>query len=113
MFLHIMIFESLSDNFKRGIGMRKSFLSFVIVLSFLAVAVASASDKGESLTAGKCSTCHKTAKFCKFLGVKNAAWWGKVVDGMIKKGAKINGDEKKIIVDYLAMQPKGSKPVCN
>jgi hypothetical protein len=93
--------------------MRKRLFSFILALSVLSVAALFAADKGESLTMSKCSTCHKTEKFCKHLGTKDAAGWAKVVDGMVKKGAKISADEKKIIAGYLAKLPKGAKPVCN
>lgn len=93
--------------------MKKGFMSFVLVLTVLSFAALFAADKGESLTVSKCGTCHKTDKFCKHLGTKDAAGWAKVVDGMVKKGAKINDTEKKVIADYLAKLAKGAKPVCN
>ena len=92
--------------------MRKSFLSFVMAFIIISAVALFAADKGESLTVSKCSSCHKTEKFCKHLGTKDAAGWTKVIEGMIKKGAKINNDEKKVIADYLSKLAKGAKPVC-
>lgn len=93
--------------------MRNKYLYFSFVLTLLSAVSLYTADKAESLTMNKCGSCHKTGKFCKHLGTKDAAGWAKVVDGMVKKGAKINDDEKKTITGYLSKLSKGAKPVCN
>jgi len=110
--LHIIISGETSDISKGG-HMRKSFLSFIVALVVLLVGSLYSAGKGESLTVSKCGTCHKTGKFCSHLGTKDTAAWAKVIDRMVKKGAKVDNDEKKIIADYLSKLAKGSKPVCN
>jgi len=48
----------------------------------------------------QCSACHSTAKIDK-KGKFNAKRWKKTIERMIKKGAKINSEQKKIIIDYF------------
>jgi mono/diheme cytochrome c family protein len=78
----------------------------------VAGAVIAAAETAEQLTLNKCGSCHGVDKFCKHLGKKDAASWTKTVDAMIKKGAKINDQEKKTIAEYLAGLKAGAKPIC-
>jgi len=89
----------------------KMYNAFAIL--FIGVVVSLfAADTGESLALNKCGACHKAEKLCKHIGTKDAAAWSKTTDYMIKKGAKITENEKKIIADYLAGLKKGDKPFC-
>lgn len=87
-----------------------------IFLTFAALsmtgAILFAAGNTEQLVLDKCGSCHKVGKFCKHLGKKDAAQWTKVVENMIKKGAKINDEEKKTIATYLAGLKAGAKPIC-
>jgi hypothetical protein len=80
----------------------------------LAVAgsVIMAAETAVQLTLNKCGLCHSVDKSCKHLGKKDTTAWTTVVEGMIKKGAKIDDQEKKIISTYLAGLKTGAKPIC-
>ena len=87
-----------------------------IIILFIMVSLAGgallAAGAGEQLVMGKCGTCHMVEKLCTHLGKHDAAGWAMIVDGMVKKGAKINGGEKQGIAAYLAGLKGGEKPIC-
>lgn len=87
-----------------------------IISLFVMVSLAGASllaaGTGERLVMGKCGTCHEAQKLCTHLGKHDAAGWAVIVDGMIKKGAKISDEEKQSIAAYLAGLKGGEKPIC-
>ena len=86
---------------------------FTIIVSLaMAGSLIAAVENAEQLTLNKCGACHKVEKFCKHLGKKDAAAWTKTVEAMIKKGAKINDQEKQTIATYLAGLKAGAKPIC-
>lgn len=60
---------------------------------------ASALD-GKTLLETRCTACHSLARVASAKG--DAAQWQQVVDLMIQKGAQLNADEEKVLVEYLA-----------
>ena len=54
---------------------------------------------GKALVEGRCGTCHGVAR------VNTANFsregWGATIDQMIALGAKVNDEQKEMIVDYL------------
>lgn len=91
--------------------MRNKICPAFIAISF-AGALLFAADSAEQLVIKKCSPCHTLDNLCKHLGTDDSAAWTRIVDSMIKKGALVNGDEKKMISEYLAGLKAGSKPYC-
>jgi len=69
-------------------------------------------DDKSGLVTGKCDTCHSIDKICKNIGKKDSSAWEKTIDRMIKKGAKVSGDEKKEILAYLPGLEPGTNPIC-
>jgi len=49
----------------------------------------------------QCSACHSTAKIDKKKASLMLSDGKKTIERMIKKGAKINSEQKKIIIDYF------------
>lgn len=82
--------------------MQKTMITAVAVsmaLSGISFAAAKA-PAGEELLEKRCSVCHPSARS---KGVKKTAEeWESTVTRMIRKGAKLSGDEKKALVDYLS-----------
>ncbi len=72
---------------------------------------ASAQDPGNTVAAA-CSACHNTKRVCAHRGVKDKAAWDATVTRMIDKGAKVDAKAKGAVVDWLAVQKPGAKPVC-
>lgn len=73
-------------------------LLLTFVFSGISFAAAPVED-GSALLEKRCSVCHpadrpKAAK-------KTVEQWDVTVTRMIVKGAKLNADEKKVLVDYL------------
>jgi cytochrome c5 len=59
-----------------------------------------ASMDGKTLMEERCTACHSLEKAQS--GERDLAGWQAVVDDMIKKGAKLNQDEAKVVAEYLA-----------
>nr|WP_284694498.1 hypothetical protein [Geomonas sp. Red32] len=57
-------------------------------------------SNGQSLLESRCAVCHPSSK-AKVLKRTPAQWDG-IVSNMMKKGAKLNAEEKKTLVKYLA-----------
>lgn len=55
---------------------------------------------GKTLLETRCTACHSLARVASAKG--DAAQWQQVVDLMIQKGAQLNADEEKVLVEYLA-----------
>ena len=73
----------------------------IIIFSVLLLAAGCAaniaySSKGEELYYNKCGGCHRLHAKTEFTGEK----WKSVVEGMSKK-AKLDEDEKRMLIDYL------------
>ncbi|MBG3876797.1 hypothetical protein FVW20_07100 [Desulfovibrio oxamicus] len=59
-----------------------------------------------------CTKCHNTQRICANLGAKDKAAWNTTVTRMMGKGAQVGEAEKPAVVDWLAAQQPGAKPVC-
>jgi cytochrome c5 len=59
-----------------------------------------------------CTKCHNTQRICANLGAKDKAAWNTTVTRMMGKGAQVSEAEKPAVVDWLAAQQPGAKPVC-
>lgn len=70
-----------------------------------------AQDPAQTVTAA-CSKCHNTKRVCAGFGAKDKAAWDATVTRMISKGAAVSAAEKPVVVDWLAAQQAGAKPVC-
>ncbi|MEA5077253.1 MAG: hypothetical protein VB013_01665 [Anaerolineaceae bacterium] len=55
---------------------------------------------GKNLLEARCVSCHTLARVASAKG--DAAQWQQVVDLMVQKGAQLNADEEKVLVEYLA-----------
>lgn len=55
---------------------------------------------GKTLLETRCIACHSLARVASAKG--DAAQWQKVIDQMVQKGAQLNADEEKVLVEYLA-----------
>ena len=55
---------------------------------------------GKTLLDSRCTSCHTLAQVANQTG--SASQWQRVVDEMIQKGAVLNSDEEKVLVQYLA-----------
>jgi cytochrome c5 len=63
-------------------------------------AVAGVFSNGPNLLESRCAVCHPSSKV-KVLK-RSAGQWDAIVSGMMQRGAKLSGEEKKTLVDYLA-----------
>lgn len=70
-----------------------------------------AQDASQTVTAA-CSKCHNTKRVCAGFGAKDKAAWDATVTRMIGKGAAVSPAEKPVVVEWLAAQQSGAKPVC-
>jgi hypothetical protein len=62
-----------------------------------------------------CTQCHDTQRICKRLGAMDRTGWQSIVERMIiKRGVRMaTPEEKNKVINWLASQPKGAKPLCN
>lgn len=80
---------------------------------FAVFAAASAIAQGPAGTVmSACTKCHNTQRICANLGAKDKAAWNTTVTRMMGKGAQVSEAEKPAVVDWLAAQQPGAKPVC-
>ena len=84
-----------------------------IMLSSQAMATARASSPSR-MVMRYCTKCHDTQRICKRLGVTDRTAWRSTVERMIiKRGIRMaTPAEKDRVIDWLASQPKGAKPLC-
>jgi len=71
-----------------------------LCLAMAGTAAAGMFTTGPSLLESRCAVCHPSSKV-KVLK-RSPGQWDAIVAGMVRKGAKLSGDEKKVLVDYLA-----------
>ena len=60
----------------------------------------SSTADGKTLLESRCTSCHTLAQVANKTG--SASQWQMVVDDMIQRGAVLNSDEEKVLVQYLA-----------
>lgn len=63
---------------------------------------------GKDVTVKACGTCHETRKAASIRLTREG--WAAVIDGMIKRGAKVSDDEFPVILDYLSTHFLGEAP---
>ena len=76
-----------------------SVLISVVVLVVFSAGFAFAQSPAKDLVDDACSKCHNTKRI--YSANKNLAEWGITLDRMIKKGAKINPEERDTVLKYL------------
>ena len=80
-------------------------LTAIIVMSTLQTSRVLAQDKGAALLEERCSGCHP--KSLAESKRKTPKQWQATVSRMIHRGARLNDEENKVLVDYLS---EGYKP---
>jgi competence protein ComEA len=63
---------------------------------------------GKDVTVKGCGTCHETRRAASVRLTREG--WAAVIDGMMKRGAKVSDDEFSIILDYLSTHYLGEAP---
>ncbi|GFO67392.1 hypothetical protein GMLC_09710 [Geomonas limicola] len=86
--------------------MIKTTVTILAVTLSAATASAGMFSNGPTLLEAKCAVCHPSSKV-KVLK-RTPAQWDAIVTNMMKRGAKLNPEEKKSLVDYLAQTYKPS-----
>jgi hypothetical protein len=76
-----------------------SVLISVVVLVVFFAGFAFAQPPAKAIVDDACSKCHNTKRI--YSANKNLAEWGITLDRMIKKGAKINPEERDTVLKYL------------
>lgn len=56
---------------------------------------------GKDLVGRKCSVCHSLGRVEEHQGKKDGAWWVTTVERMISKGAKLDKQQKRSVVQFL------------
>lgn len=92
---------------------RTRLAAFVAILAFTASlsGLALAQDASQTVMT-TCTKCHNPKRICAALGVKDKAAWDVTVAKMVKHGAKLAENDKPAVVEWLAAQKAGAKPVC-
>jgi len=75
-----------------------AFLALGAFLASLALAAESVADTVKS----KCASCHNLVRVCAGIGKHDAAAWQKIVQSMVRKGAKLSGEEPAEVSKFLA-----------
>jgi hypothetical protein len=65
----------------------------------------SSNTEGQNLLETRCTVCHDTKRIKSERKTKDN--WGVTVDSMIKRGAKLNTEERQKVIDYLVETQKG------
>jgi mono/diheme cytochrome c family protein len=78
----------------------------------LAAAPARAAQDGPGLFQARCTACHGPEPACAKLGRLDRGGWDWTVNEMHRGGARLDVDEKRALVDWLAALAPGSPPVC-
>ncbi|GFO55420.1 hypothetical protein GMSM_24270 [Geomonas sp. Red276] len=74
--------------------------TFALSLMVSGAALGGVFSNGQTLLESRCAVCHPSSK-AKVLK-RTSAQWDAIVSNMMKKGAKLNAEEKKTLVKYLA-----------
>ncbi|GFO58669.1 hypothetical protein GMST_09940 [Geomonas silvestris] len=80
--------------------MIKTTIAILAVTFSAATSHAAMFSNGATLLEAKCAVCHPSSKV-KVLK-RSPEQWDAIVTSMMKRGAKLNPEEKKVLVDYLA-----------
>ena len=63
---------------------------------------------GKEVTVKTCGTCHEARRAASVRLTREG--WSAVIDGMIKRGAKVSAEEFPIVLDYLSTHFLGEAP---
>jgi competence protein ComEA len=63
---------------------------------------------GKDVTVKACGTCHETRRAASVRLTRDG--WAAVIDGMMKRGAKVSAEEFPVILDYLSTHFLGQAP---
>ena len=66
----------------------------------------------ELLLVEKCSDCHYLTRVCQKLGKKSKGDWRRSIKRMVRKGAVLSKDEKKLLVGCLHKEEEGAIQAC-
>lgn len=62
-----------------------------------------AAETCTSLLQGRCESCHYLTRVCEKVAEKKGKWsWKRTVKNMVKQGAKLNDEERDLMVDCLS-----------
>jgi hypothetical protein len=75
-------------------------LALALGVALAGVVGAAMFTNGATLLEARCALCHPSSKV-KVLK-RTPGQWDAIVTGMVKKGAKLNSEEKQTLVEYLA-----------
>lgn len=64
--------------------------------------------EGKDVTVKACGTCHEARRAASVRLTRDG--WAAVIDGMMKRGAKVSSDEFPVILDYLSTHFLGQAP---
>jgi competence protein ComEA len=64
---------------------------------------------GKDVTVRACGTCHETRRAASVRLTREG--WAAVIDGMMKRGAKVSNEEFPVILDYLSTHFLGQAPL--
>jgi competence protein ComEA len=64
---------------------------------------------GKDVTVKACGTCHETRRAASVRLTREG--WAAVIDGMVKRGAKVSNEEFPVILDYLSTHFLGQAPL--
>ena len=64
---------------------------------------------GKDVTVKACGTCHETRRAASVRLTREG--WAAVIDGMVKRGARVSNDEFPVILDYLTTHFLGQAPL--
>ena len=91
---------------KRGLALLLSLLAVVLIVSACSAKATSttpvtiSSLDGATLVLERCSVCHPLTRIES--AKRTSAEWTKIVETVIRRGAKLDTHEQTLVVDYLA-----------
>ena len=83
--------------------MQKLAIGITIIVSLAVLAAYSWADEadGEQLLRSRCTVCHDSSRIERGLVSKSPAQWEQTIERMRNRGAKLNAQEKKAVLDFL------------
>lgn len=84
-------------------AMQKLAIGITIIVSLAVLAAYSWADAadGEQLVRSRCTVCHNSDRIDRELASKSPAQWEQTVERMRNRGAKLNAQEKKAVLEFL------------
>jgi predicted secreted protein len=71
-----------------------------------------AEEKRSSLVVKSCTICHNSERICNAIGRKNENDWQQTVTRMVGKGAPLDEEKARLVVDFLSGLTENTPPVC-